>query len=159
MSRRPADDRVAHDAAGDERSSAIDVRSSAIDVRRRACLRLARTGTVIGWGLFGLGFVAALERVLLLVSLDQASSGAWVRAWAGIVFSILAYGLAGLATAALAGMTAAAISEYIDRVSRFSDDLVCLATRMADQVEPHRRRTGADSPGAASSGTARCRPR
>jgi hypothetical protein len=117
-----ADDLVTNSAPG-------GAQSAAIETGRAACLRFARTSTFVSWGLLALGIVAGLERVVSLAIDGDPKSGSWGRACAGAVFSILAYGLAGLAWAALARMTAAAISEYLDRVASASADLLALAAR------------------------------
>jgi len=104
-------------------------RPTPIETSRAACLALARTGTWVGWGLVALGLVAGLERFVALAIDGQATSGEWGRAWAGAVFAILAYCLAGLGSAAVARMAAAAIREYLDRFAQVSDDLLSLAAR------------------------------
>ncbi len=118
----PAAERVSNPVADGARLRPIDTAGA-------ACLALARTGTWVGWGLVTLGLVAGLERIVVPAIDGQATSGEWGRAWVGAGFAILAYGLAGLGSAVLARMTAAAIREYLDRVAHLSDDLLSLAAR------------------------------
>jgi hypothetical protein len=112
-----------------EKGAAHHTPSKSIDSAAGACLRLTRAGNLVAWGLLALGVVAGLDRVIPPAIDAEARQEPRLRAWVGAIFSVVAYGLAGLAVAAVTRMAAAAIGEYLERVARVSDDLLALTTR------------------------------
>jgi hypothetical protein len=100
-----------------------------------ACARFARASNLVAWGLLTLGVVTGFGRVLPLAFDNESRAGAWISAWVDAVFSVLAYGLAGLSVAAVTTMTAAAICEYLQRVAQASEDLLAIVRRGVDQLD------------------------
>jgi len=105
------------------------VRPKPLETAGAACLALARTGTLLGWGLGALGVVAGFERIATSAVAGTAASIGWFHATASAAFAILAYGLAGIGSAALARVTSAAIREYLERVAHGGEELVSLTAR------------------------------
>jgi hypothetical protein len=109
--------------------------SGTIETVRQACFRIARFGRMAAWGLLALGALAGLEKIVPLAIDHDATAGAWARAWAGCVFAVVGYGLAGLAASVIATIAAAALNVYLDRLSEASATLLNLASRSVADLD------------------------
>ncbi|MFI5460532.1 MAG: hypothetical protein ACHRXM_34390 [Isosphaerales bacterium] len=134
--------------------------STDIDQARSACRSLTVFGVWAGWGLAVLGLLAGLLHVV-----DAVAAGVVGPAeWAGILLRagilVIACVLAGWGARVLSRLTAAAISEYLERFSRASDKLATQAARSVELLASISRaleqRTESGGPGdAARAGKAR----
>src|SRR5215470_15814041 len=129
--------------AGQEPSPGASARGATPDpawtgreATRKAAGSVARLAPVFGWGLLALGLLAGLERILGPAALHFGARSDLPYALVAAAAPVVAFGLAGLATAVLCRLVATLIVEQIDRADRSSDEATTRALeRIARALE------------------------
>ena len=121
------------------------------DAIRTAAGSIARLAPVFGWGLLALGLLAGLERILGLAALYLVTPAELPHALVGAVFPMVAFGLAGLATAVLCRLVAAVIVERTDRAGRGFEEMIQQAAQGVQALERINRALGTRAEPPASS--------
>jgi hypothetical protein len=115
--------------------AARGVRLTTAQTVESVAIALGRSSRLVAWGLLALGVVAGLEQVVPLALDGEATKSAWSRAAAGALFSILAFGLAGITWSVIARFSALAVCQYIERFALTSDELLAAAARISAELD------------------------
>src|SRR5262249_36772198 len=91
---------------------------------------LLRSGPGLGWGLLALGILSGLGYGLQRSLEGEATPGAIGATICGVLFRILAFGLAGWSAAVLCRLLGEAIGEHLDRTEHTSLQLMAEAARV-----------------------------
>jgi len=106
-----------------------------MDQARSACRSVTVFGVWAGWGLTVLGLLTGLLHVVEAVAAGVVAPAEWAGILLRAVVLVLACVLAGWGACVLSRLTAAAISEYLERFSRASDELATRAARSVALLE------------------------
>jgi hypothetical protein len=96
---------------------------------RAACRRLEACGLAAGWGLFVLGVVSGLERLLATTGSFTATPVPWLPAFLGASSRLLGFALVGLGVAVLSRVCAAVVMASLNEAARVHERTVELASQ------------------------------